>query len=211
VNRKVVLVTSGLAVALLAAWFLALWQPKGAELSEERERAAAAEDQASQLATRIRTLEAAKANGPALAAARDRLRSAVPESPNLAQFILDANDAATTSGVSFVSISPREPAPSQQAGLPPEIGLSVDIEGGYFQVLDFVEKLSDLQRVVVIDGVSVSPLGTEGTAPPELKVALTGRMFTTELPGVAVPLTDPTSATSAEQADTPTTTTVVPS
>jgi Tfp pilus assembly protein PilO len=208
VNRRIVIVTAVATVGLLAAWFFALWQPKGEELSAERERLASAEDAASQLETRILKLKQSQANGPQLLARLDTLRSAVPDSPNLPQFILDANDAAVASGVEFVSISPREPAPSKAAGLPPEIGLGVQIEGGYFQVLDFLERLTDMQRVVVLDGVNVTPMGT-GNGPPELSVSLNGRMFTTQLPASATPEAAAGQST-PEASESTTTTTQVP-
>lgn len=206
-NRRIVIVTAVAAVGLLAAWFFALWQPKGEELASERERLATAEDTASQLETRILKLKQAQANGPQLLARLDTLRSAVPDTPNLPQFILDANDAAVASGVAFVSISPREPVAPAAAGLPPEIGLGVQIEGGYFQVLDFLERLTDLQRVVVLDAVNVTPMGDESGA-PQLAVSLTGRMFTTQLPASAVP--EPGAAPAQSTPESTTTTTVVP-
>jgi Tfp pilus assembly protein PilO len=206
-NRRIVIVTAVATVGLLAAWFFALWQPKGEELSAERDRLAAAEDAASQLETRILKLKQSKANGPKLLARLDTLRSAVPDSPNLPQFILDANDAAVASGVAFVSISPREPAPSTSPGLPPEIGLGVQIEGGYFQVLDFLERLTDMQRVIVLDAVNVSPMGEESGS-PQLSVSLNGRMFTTQLPASAIP--DPGAAAGQSTPESTTTTTQVP-
>lgn len=208
-NRRIVIVTAGASVILLAVWFFALWMPKGEELQEERDRVALAEDQASQLETKILKLKQSKENGPTLLARLDKLRSAVPDSPNLPQFILDANDAAVASGVEFVSISPREPAPSKVAGLPPEIGLEVQIEGGYFQVLDFLERLTDLQRVIVLDGVNVTPMGDDGSAPP-LTVSLSGRMFTTELPASAVPAAPPSTPAAPTQSTPETTPTTTP-
>ena len=207
-NRRLVLITAATSLVLLAAWFFALWQPKGAELADERERLSLASNEVSQLETRILRLKASQAEGPQLAARLDRLRSAVPDDPGLPQFILDANDAATSSGVAFVSISPQEPAPSSSPGLPPEIALTVEIEGGYFQVLDFVERLTDLQRVIVLDGVQVAPKGDQ-EGPPELAVSLTGRMFTTQLPAAPAPVE--AVATPVAAAPASTTTTVVPS
>lgn len=209
-NRKIVLMAAGASLVVLLAWFLALWQPKGAELAAERDRLASAESQASELETRIARLQATQARGPELAATLDRLRSAVPDEPSLAQFILDANDAATASGVTFVSIAPQEPAPSTVPGLPPQISLGVDVEGGYFQVLDFVEKLTDLPRVVVLDGVSVTPAGDAAGA-PDLSVSLTGRMFTTQLPAAAVPAGATAGATTPSSVPQTPTTTAVPS
>ena len=48
----------------------------------------------------------------------------------------------------------------------------MNITGGYFQVLDFVNRLDSLPRIIVVDSINVS-----GGAVSQLTVALTARMF----------------------------------
>lgn len=70
--------------------------------------------------------------------------------------------------------------PSGAAGagaLPAEIRLTLQIRGGYFQVLDFLNRLDDLSRLVVNDSLTVT---SDESA--RLTVGLTSRMFTRTVP-----------------------------
>jgi Tfp pilus assembly protein PilO len=184
-----------------------LWSPKGRELDEAREREDVAVEQAMQLESRLARLRATQERSTELIAALDQLRAAVPEVPNLAQFILDTNDAALQAGVAFLSVAPSPPQLSTP-GLPAQINVSLSIDGGYFQVLDFVNRLDSMARIVVVDTFSVSPKAQDGSA-PQLSVSLGGRMFTTSLSqdgGTAAGATDGSSAPAspaATPAETP--------
>jgi Tfp pilus assembly protein PilO len=177
-NRRTLLIGVGAALGVLLIWYFLLWSPRGAAIDKASKRREAAESQAQELQAELNRLQEAKQNEAALRAQVEELRQAIPDEPNLAQFILDTNDAATQSGIDFLSISPTPPTPPQpQEGPPPpaQIALSINVTGGYFQVLDFVNRLTDLTRIVVIDGLTVSP-----SAGQDLSVQITGRMFTTQ-------------------------------
>ena len=214
-TRKITLVAVGASIALLALWFVLLWGPQGGKLAdaEEREEAAAAAN--AELELRRDRLVAAQADAPALQAKVEALRVAVPDSPDLAQFILDANDAATAAGVDFLSISPTPPAPSADPTQPAVVNLAIDVDGGYFQVLDYLNRVDDMDRIVVVDTLDLAPEG-EGGRTTGLSVSLSARMFTTAtpagLPGAApAPATQAsTTATPSAPATTTTTTTTAP-
>ena len=80
----------------------------------------------------------------------------------------------------------------------------MQIDGGFFEVLDYLNRLEDLERLVLVDSINVSSrrrasdgAGTTGGGPtstggaPDLSVTLTGRMFTDAPP--TQPRTDPSS------------------
>ena len=67
----------------------------------------------------------------------------------------------------------------------------MSIQGGFFQVLDYLNRLEDLGRLVIIDALNASAANADdgngtGTASttgaPTLAVTLTGRMFTMAAP-----------------------------
>jgi Tfp pilus assembly protein PilO len=192
VSRRHLAAVGGVAIVTLLAWFTFLWSPKGAELNDARARRAAAAEQASQLQSRLNGLKDARQRRPELQATADRVRSAVPATPDLAQFLLDTNDAAAKAGMNFLSVSPTPPAASATG--PTAVLLSLSLKGGYFQTLDFMNRLLDLPRIVVLDTVSVTAADTSLGA-PELAVSLTGRMFTTEVPPAATAPTTTPAAT----------------
>ena len=204
-NRRVLLAGAGAALAILVLWYLLLWSPRGNAIDDAGDRQREAENTLQQLRSELDRLQALRDNEAATRARIEQLRQAIPDEPNLAQFILDANDAANQSGIDFLSIAPTPPAATAAegtAGAPPaQVALSINITGGYFQVLDFVNRLNRLTRIVVIDGMNVGA-GQGGS----LSVSLTGRMFVTSVPaGTAAP-----TPGAAPDAGATTTTTAAP-
>lgn len=195
-NRRAVIFGVIGSLVMLLLWYFLLWSPRQSEISAAEQRTAAAETQAATLEAEIQRLQAAQRDEPLKQARRAELQAAVPDDPALGQFILDVNAAASASGIEFMTISQTPPAPSETGG-PSTIALNFSVAGGYFQVLDFMNRLTDLPRLVVIDTVNLSP-GEGGT---RLSASLGSRIFTTAT-GI-----DPPTTTTTAPAETTTTTT----
>ena len=199
-------------MVLILLWYFALWSPRSKALDQARQRRQTAQQQESQLRTEIARLRGAQREEPARRARLEALRTAIPDDPNLAQFILDTNDAATRAGIDFLSIAPSlptaagpaaggAPAPGgatptttattattapaagasagggQAGARPAEIKLTLQIKGGYFQVLDFLNRLDALSRLVVTDGLNVA-----SDPAARLTVSVTARTFVRSVP-----------------------------
>lgn len=182
-NRRVLMIAAGVSVGLVLLWFVALWGPRSSELDDARERSQLAEDEAQRLQIRLQRLEGLEERAPALRSDLEELRAAVPDGPELASFILSADDAASRSGISFVSITPGVPSQPDDEAAPAEMSITVNAAGGYFQTLDFLNRLYDLDRVLVIDNLTVASSNQGGVV--ELTTTVAGRIFTTEAPAVA--------------------------
>lgn len=191
------------ALALLVIWYLLLWSPRSAALDDARNDTREAQQQEAELRGRLARLQAAQNDEARVRAQVEALRAAVPDEPSLAELILDANDAATKAGIDFLSIAPNQPvasgAPAPAAGGPVPPGLTpipinMSVTGGYFQALDFVNRLYSLPRLIIIDGLSVTSAPTG-----RLVVQITARMFTTAppvpAPGAVTTTTAPGAAT----------------
>lgn len=179
-NRRLLL--AGLVcAAVLGAWFVLVWTPKGTELADARARSEAAEVEAANLELRLAALLDAKNDAAQLASTAERLEDAVPRDAAMARFILAANEAADRAGVNFLSMSPAPPAASTTPGVAAEIGLNLQVVGGYFRMLDYLDLMQSLPRIVVFDNINVTPAGSEA-APNDLAVSLTGRLFMSEPP-----------------------------
>lgn len=196
-NRRALIFGAIGSVLMIILWFVLLWNPRQAEIEDAVERREAAQAQADALQIEIQQLQAAQRDEPLKQARRAELQAAAPDDPALGQFILDVNAAANAAGIEFMSISPSPPVIPEAGGLS-VIGLSFGINGGYFQILDFMNRLVDLQRLVVIDSVNLAPEATG-----RLTATLGGRMFTT-----ATNIDGPTTTTTAPA--TPTTVTPSP-
>ena len=184
VSRRIMLGAGAALVVLVLAWYMLLWGPQGGRADDADARRDVAAGTNMQLEANVARLQAGQAALPGLQADLETLRTAVPDTPNLAQFILDANDAATASGVDFLAIAPTPPAENPDPSLPPEIDLNISVNGGYFQVMDYLNRLNDLPRLVVVDTVALTP-GETVTGTQSLAAGLTARMFTTTVPVTA--------------------------
>jgi Tfp pilus assembly protein PilO len=197
VNRRTLLIGVAAGLAVLVLWYFLLWSPRSKAIEKAKDRQDTADAALQELRAERDRLQDLRANEAATRARIEQLRQAIPDSPNLAQFILDANDAANQSGIDFLSITPTPPAdagtPAEGgAPAPAQITLGISATGGYFQVLDFVNRLNRLTRIVVIDSLN---LGAGGDV-NELSVQLTGRMFVTSVPaGASAPAAGTTTTT----------------
>src|SRR5438270_13331934 len=107
-NRRL-LIPIGVGVAVIVLWFVALWGPQGSALSSARRRASDAIAQRETLRDQLRRLQDSRRDQPLKQSQLETMRVAIPDDPNLAQFILDANDAASKAGIDFLSITPTPP------------------------------------------------------------------------------------------------------
>jgi Tfp pilus assembly protein PilO len=203
----VALAAGGLVVILL--WYFLLFSPTSSDLNATRDEVEEAQAQKQELENTVRRLKELSRNSVQQEAELGTLRAAIPENPDLGSFILQANEIASTSGIDWLSISPSPPV-ANTTGATSSISIAIQINGGFFQLLDYLNRLEDLDRLVIIDNVTVSSEESgdtaEGAAPittgaPTLSVTLTGRMFTT---AQAVPADGSSSGTTTTPTPTPT-------
>lgn len=179
-RRQTVLVTAGATLGVVLLWYLFFWAPRGHGLSSAKKQARAAEAKQAELQNQLTALQGLQQRSAITRAKLEQVRIAIPDQPALAEFILDANAAATKAGVEFLSISPQPPSVGgTAAGTTPVAGastinMSINASGGYFQVLDWLNRLDLLPRIVVIDQLSLSAaqLG-------KISMSMSARMFTT--------------------------------
>lgn len=203
-KRNVIIAIVAGALAVTLVWFFLFYKPKSNEVSKKNDEVATAERQQQDLEATLARLQELDANRPQQQADLDKLNAAIPATPDLAEFIFEANTAAADSGVDWLSIAPTPPAPSLTGG-PSEIVLNIQVQGGFFQVLDYLNRLEKLKRLVVTDTVNLSAGGTDtsGSAgssseqtlststsdsgAPTLSVTLGAKMYTSATLAPAAP------------------------
>jgi Tfp pilus assembly protein PilO len=206
-NRALVLFVVA-AVAIVALWWFFVYSPLGDDLDQAKDDTAAAEAQTASLRAQLQQLEDIEDRSTEIDAEIMRLDSLVPENPDLASFILAANEIALQSGIDWLSITPSPPQ-ADPSGLG-VISMQITIQGGFFQTLDYLNRLENLQRLVIVDSIDTSAGGTtEGGittgSGPALSISLAARMFTDTVPATPGAPTDDTTPTTVAGETTTTT------
>ena len=163
------------ALLLIVLFYLFLWQPRSDEIAEVRARTEQVEAQEQQVRIEIARLRAIRENAAELEADLNAAGAILPASaagpPLLRQLQLAADDA----GMNLQSVTFGRPVVS---GVDPELAemtVNVNVQGTYFQVVDFLRRVEDPRitpRGVLWGNVSMSI-----TEHPTLNVVLTGRAY----------------------------------
>lgn len=173
------------------AWYMALFSPARSERAQLRRKITAAQGAKQELQStrlRLRALEAGRGVQQAQLA---QLRRLIPPQPDVAGFILGANDAAVRAEVDWVSVAPASPV-AGEAGAPSSIGVSIAVNGEFFALVEYLRRLETMGRLVVVDSLQLAPAGQAGEA-LRLSATLSARIFTTagSVPAGAAPAAVP--------------------
>ncbi len=147
-SKKIVLVASLAAFVVAVAWFLLLYQPQSNKLSDLNDDIESAKSEEVGLKAELSALEALKEQEPQIDAAVARADGLVPASPSLAAFMGEANAVATEAGLNWVTITPSEP---EDTGVVGQVSLVVDLEGGFFETVNYLERMESMPRLVTWD------------------------------------------------------------
>jgi len=208
-NRRSLLAVIGGALAIILVWWFAIYAPRRSATATANSERTAAEARGRDLEVTLARLRELDRNRPQTEADLRALNAAIPATPDLATFILSANEIASQAGVDFLSIAPSPPAGAAAAGQPTSIGLSIQVRGDFFAVVDYLNRLEELERIVIVDTVSLAAqggaagagaTGTTGGAtadPNALSVTLAAQMYTRAAPAGSTGTTGVTGITGA--------------
>lgn len=186
-NRKVLFI--GIAVMLLVAvgWWFLLFRPAGTDLEDARTELELVDSELINTQNQLARLRSIEADLPRLQSGIERLRAAVPDDVGLADFILAINEAALASGLEVRSIVPEIPRQGLSSGLG-EINVGLNTSGGYYKVLDFLNRMSTMHRVITVESIGLAASREENpAAEPTLEVTIQARIYVnpvTALPGL---------------------------
>jgi len=94
----------------------------------------------------------------------ERVKKVVPEEKNADQFIRLLHDTAATSGI---EIRRYAALPAGNHEFYTDVPFTIDIDGPYYSVKDFFQRVADLERIVTIDSMQMS--NTKDTSPSKIK------------------------------------------
>lgn len=204
---RVPLVGLAVAVLLTAAFHFLLYRPQVDEQAQLEQETATLEQEQSSLRARIVQLEEIKSRKVEINAQLARLEKYIPDGPAQPNAIRQLQVSADRAGVEIASLTFGEPTvtPPDATVAPPgatdasattgaaagtattdtgepgtalaNIPVTMVIEGGYFQAVDFFRRLEvDVPRAVLVESVSVAEESEEGF--PALSTSWAGRLFT---------------------------------
>jgi len=94
----------------------------------------------------------------------ERVKKVVPEEKDADQFIRLLHDTAATSGI---EIRRYTAMPAGNHEFYTDVPFSIDIDGPYYSVKDFFQRVADLERIVTIDSMQMS--NTKNTQASKVK------------------------------------------
>ena len=192
-KRNQLLIGGAAVLVIVLLWWFLLYKPLGDDLSSAQAQTATEQKKTDALQADLARLQSQAKNASQQQALLRKLDAAVPKNPDLAEFIIQANDIAESSGISFLSIAPTPPAAGDGASV---INMTISISGSFFQLQDYLRQLEQLERLVIVDGISSSSGGggssgasgsssdtsSSSTGDTSLSVSLTARMVTRAAP-----------------------------
>jgi Tfp pilus assembly protein PilO len=197
-KRQMILLVALGALALVAAFWMLLWQPQRAELAEVEEAIAAEEATQAQLQGELDRLRSVREQAPAVVAELAAAESVIPLDAALPSALRQLQTAADESQLTLVAVAPARPAAIEGAapGMA-SIALNVQVQGSYFQVVDFLRRTEDASispRAMLWNNVAITKDDY-----PTLTVALTGSLYA--LLPAAPPPVDEAATPEAEGAE----------
>jgi Tfp pilus assembly protein PilO len=164
------------AVLVVALFYMFAYRPQMDLLAEVEVEIAAEQTTQVQLEGEIARLRSVRETAPEVEARLAAAEAIVPRDAALPSALRQLQLAADESGVTLQSVATTRPIPIEGAVLGlSSIGVSVQMSGGYYQVVDFLRRIEDpaiTPRGLTWDGVTVAR-----DEYPTLTVALNGRVY----------------------------------
>lgn len=175
-RRILILALLGALLATMA-WWLLLIGPRNAKITDLEDESFAAIDTEQRLRVQIQQLRDIRDREVEYVAAVGRLNALIPDQPLLEEFIEQLYALAEDTGIDLQSLSPSVPSPPADGSELRQIEVSAQIEGEFFEILGFLFGLSDMERLIRVDGVALSSsIAEDGTT--VLSASLELRLFT---------------------------------
>jgi type IV pilus assembly protein PilO len=96
----------------------------------------------------------------------DRQKQIVPDDKSADNFIRDLQSDARSAGVEVRSYVAK---PISQKQYYTEVPFDLEIDGPYFAMLNFFERVGDMERIVNVEGLKMSGIGSKASSPVKHK------------------------------------------
>ncbi|MGZ8753687.1 MAG: type 4a pilus biogenesis protein PilO [Acidimicrobiia bacterium] len=155
--KRTSLILGLLGVVLVTAlWWLFVITPTNTKISDVQDQLVSAEDDQVLLQTQLIRLKKIQENELTYRSAIGALEAAIPPTPQMPALIDVLAQLAEDSGVEWQSGTYGNPVEVEGEDYF-EIPVNLSVQGQFFEVLGYLYGIADLERIVRIDAVSLSP------------------------------------------------------
>ena len=183
-----VLIGGLVAILITVAWYFFVVGPINERKDIAQTDLETAESQEFTLRTTLSRLQKIEENQLEYATAIGRLQTAIPPDPRLAELIDDLSFLADENGIVLANISFATPtlAPDTDIFI---IGTSMSIEGQFFEILGFLYGAAELDRVMTIESLNMTP-SADDSGFHTMSASLSGSVYTTSNLGANLDLAE---------------------
>ena len=174
-NKRAPLIAGIVGAALAILLVLVLVLPELGKVSTAQTDLDAAAAQQTTLESELRALQDAQATAPQAQQTIDQVNQQIPPTADLPGAINLLQNAATSSGIALLTITPSTPTFDPATGLS-TISISIGASGTYFTLTEYIYKIETLPRAAKMLNVSLAPQGSGSL----LSMTATLDMFTSD-------------------------------
>ena len=214
--RRAMLIAIPLMLLVGAAFYFLLWAPIGEDIAIQEQELSTLEAQENALRQRLNELNRINERLPEYDRANANMLLSIPELPQIDGLTDELSVLADRANVVWEAVSFSTPGEQSNTGVR-EVALAMTVTGQYFEVLGYMYGLAELDRLIRVDGITISPAIDTETGVNTLTLTINAMAFTTgaivvpPAPEVAEPdiPVDETTTTTTTTPDSSTTTTTV--
>ena len=155
--KRTGLILGVLAMLLVTAlWWFFVISPTNTRIADAQDQLQSAEDNEVLLRTQLSRLKKIQENELTYRSAIGALDAAIPPTPQMPALIDTLAELAEDSGVEWESGTYGNPVEVEDEDYF-EIPVNLTVKGQFFEVLGYLYGIADLERIVRIDAVTLSP------------------------------------------------------
>src|SRR5215210_7771613 len=177
----------GIVILVIGFYFLLL-SPLLGRLNEQAQARDEKQDQLAQVQQEVNDLEEIRRNSPEIERQLLELSKRVPTQPQIPTFVVQVQEVADASGVTQLTVEPGDAAPPAGGGDYQVVPVTMQFNGTYDEMRDFLLRTRNLARLVTVTNVTycrVKRIDEEHSCPvqpPEQPEEETTAVTTLEVP-----------------------------
>ena len=153
IRRRLVAASLLAVIGLGLAWWFVWMTPQAQKLTSVRAQQAQATATRGSLLMQLRELQQDSKEARSAAAYLKRFNAAIPSTPDAPGLVVEVYRLAQRDGVQLSSITDNSLVPASGYS---SIPVSIEVSGGHDQVISFVSGLYRIDRLLTIQGLSIS-------------------------------------------------------